>query len=52
MSIIILGTTMKAVAFECYPEINESVEKIVIFLRDYFPKSVKKLYINCYWSNR
>ena len=32
---------MKAVVFECYPEINESVEKFVIFLRDYFTKSVK-----------
>ena len=30
--IIILGVTMKAVAFESQPEINGFVEKLVIFL--------------------
>ena len=30
-SIVILGMTMKAVAFESQPEINRFVEKLVIF---------------------
>ena len=32
--IIILGVTMKAVAFESQPEINGFVEKLVIFFVD------------------
>ena len=33
---MILGVTMKAVAFENLPEINGFVEKLVIFFRDQF----------------
>ena len=36
--IIILGMTMKAVAFESQPEINGFVEKLVIFFCDQFLK--------------
>ena len=34
--IIILGMTMKAVAFESQPEVNGFVQKFVIFFRDQF----------------